>query len=179
MGSFSETLKVDALVVGAGVGGIYSAYQLSHAGLKVQCIDMASDVGGTWYWNTYPGAMSDTETYLYRYSWDKEDLISYPWSRQYVYQPEILDYLRHVVKKHDFRKYIRFNTEMEQASWDDQARAWVVSCADGLVVQARYLVNCLGLLSKPNYPAIPGISSFAGDTIHTAKWDHNVNLVTM
>jgi cation diffusion facilitator CzcD-associated flavoprotein CzcO len=176
MGSISEPLKVDALVVGAGVGGIYSTYRLSQAGLKVQCIDMAGDVGGTWYWNTYPGAMSDTETYLYRYSWDKEDLVSYPWSRHYVYQPEILDYLRHVVKKHDLRKYMRFNTEMQQASWDDQAGVWVVSCADGLVIHARYLVNCLGLLSKPNYPAIPGISSFAGDTIHTAKWDHNVNL---
>ncbi|EWZ28391.1 hypothetical protein FOZG_17876 [Fusarium oxysporum Fo47] len=176
MGSFSETLKVDALVVGAGVGGIYSTYRLSQAGLKVQCIDMAGDVGGTWYWNTYPGAMSDTETYLYRYSWDKEDLISYPWSRHYVYQTEILDYLRHVVKKHDLRKYMRFNIEMEQASWDDQAGVWVVLCTDGLVIHARYLVNCLGLLSKPNYPDIPGISSFAGDTIHTAKWDHNANL---
>ncbi|KAH6873416.1 hypothetical protein B0T10DRAFT_533284 [Thelonectria olida] len=176
MGSMPEVLRVDALVVGAGVGGIYSTYALSRAGLKVQCIDVAGDVGGTWYWNTYPGAMSDTETYLYRYSWDKEDLRSYPWSRHYVYQPEILEYLKHVVKKHDLRKYMRFNTEMEAASWDGNANTWVVSCAGGLVIHARYLVNCLGLLSKPNYPDIAGISSYAGHIIHTAKWDHDVKL---
>ncbi|KAI8719972.1 hypothetical protein NCS52_00441200 [Fusarium sp. LHS14.1] len=176
MGSIPEVLSVDALVVGAGVAGIYSTYRLSRAGLNVQCIDMASDVGGTWYWNTYPGAMSDTETYLYRFSWDKEDLVSYPWSNHYIYQPEILEYLRHVVQRHDLRKHMRFNTEMEKASWDDDKNLWVISCSGGLVIHARYLVNCLGLLSKPNYPDIQGISSFAGDLIHTAKWDHTVEL---
>ncbi|KAL5591264.1 hypothetical protein FOVSG1_010153 [Fusarium oxysporum f. sp. vasinfectum] len=176
MGSLPETLEVDALVVGAGVGGIYSTYKLTKAGLNIQCIDMASDVGGTWFWNTYPGAMSDTETYLYRYSWDKEDLRTYPWSQHYVYQPEILNYLRHVVKKHDLRKYMRFSTEMESASWDDKEGKWIISCSGDLVIKARYLVNCLGLLSKPNYPDIPGISSFAGDIVHTAKWDDKLKL---
>ncbi|KAK7420811.1 hypothetical protein QQX98_002615 [Neonectria punicea] len=176
MGSKLEVLKVDAIVVGAGMAGIYSTHQLSRAGLNVQCIDMAGDVGGTWYWNTYPGAMSDTETYLYRYSWDKEDLHTYPWSRHYVYQPEILAYLRHIVKKHDLRKYMRFNTEMQAAAWDEKTSTWQVSCAGGLVIQAQYLVNCLGILSKPNYPDIPGISSFEGAIIHTAKWNHDVEL---
>ncbi|KAH7145507.1 cycloalkanone monooxygenase, partial [Dactylonectria estremocensis] len=176
MGSMPEVLHVDALVVGAGVAGIYSTYKLSRTGLKIQCIDTAGDVGGTWYWNTYPGAMSDTETYLYRYSWDKEDLRSYPWTHHYVYQPEILEYLRHVVKKHDLRRYMRFNTEMETAEWNDHINAWKVSCTGGTVIYARYLVNCLGLLSKPNYPDIPGIPSFAGELVHTAKWDNNLKL---
>lgn len=176
MGSIPQTLTVDALVVGAGVGGIYSTYRLSRTGLNVQCIDMASDVGGTWYWNTYPGAMSDTESYLYRYSWDKEDLQTYPWTHHYVYQPEILEYLRHVVRRHDLRKFMRFNTEMQKATWDDGEGRWVVSCSGGLVIHARYLVNCLGLLSKPNYPDIPGISSFAGQLVHTAKWESNLDL---
>ncbi|KAK7214198.1 hypothetical protein V2G26_021376 [Clonostachys chloroleuca] len=176
MGSIPKLLNVDALVVGAGVAGIYSTYRLSRAGLNVQCIDTAGDVGGTWYWNTYPGAMSDTESYLYRFSWDKEDLVSYPWSNHYVYQPEILEYLRHVVERHDLRKHMRFNTEMQKAIWDDEKSVWVVSCSGDLVIHARYLINCLGLLSKPNYPNIPGISSFSGDLIHTAKWDRTVEL---
>ncbi|VUC34762.1 unnamed protein product [Clonostachys rosea] len=176
MGSSPQVLSVDALVVGAGVGGIYSTYRLVRAGLNVQCIDMAGDVGGTWYWNTYPGAMSDTETYLYRYSWDSDDLRSYPWNRHYIYQPEILDYLRHVVDKHNLRKHMRFLTEMQNASWSDQEKTWVVSCSDNLVIRARYLINSLGLLSKPNYPDIPGISSYAGKLIHTARWDDSVEL---
>ena len=172
----TQTVLTDALVVGAGVAGIYSTYRLTRLGLNVRCIDTASDVGGTWYWNTYPGAMSDTETYLYRYSWDKEDLQTYPWSHHYIYQPQILEYLRHVVKKHDLRKYMQFETEMTKASWNDVANHWIVTCSGGLTFHARYLVTCLGLLSKPNYPDTPGISSFAGDLVHTAKWDHSLEL---
>lgn len=175
MGSAGESI-VDALVVGAGMGGVYSTYRLSRAGFQVQCIEAGGDVGGTWYWNTYPGAMSDTESYLYRYSWDKEDLQSYPWDRYYLYQPEILEYIRHVVKRHDLRKYMRFNTEMQTAAWDGDRNIWVVTCSGGLVVHCRYLVNCLGILAKPNYPNIPGVHSFAGPTLHTARWDHSVKL---
>ncbi|KAJ3543826.1 hypothetical protein NM208_g3377 [Fusarium decemcellulare] len=172
MGSQLEALNVDALVVGAGLGGIYSTYRLSRAGLDVRCIDMASDVGGTWYWNRYPGAMSDTESYLYRFSWDKDDLLTYPWSRHYLYQPEILDYVHHVVKRHDLRKHMSFNTEMQSATWDDSTGTWLVSCSGKLTtIRARYLINCLGVLSTPNYPDIPGISSFQGMTIHTAIWE--------
>ncbi|CAJ0550000.1 Ff.00g099300.m01.CDS01 [Fusarium sp. VM40] len=176
MGSLPESLNVDALVVGAGLGGIYSTYRLSRAGLNVMCIDIAGDVGGTWYWNRYPGAMSDTESYLYRFSWDAEDLRTYPWTHHYVYQPEILKYLQHVVNKHDLRRHMRFKTEMESAHWDDAAHTWTVNCAGGTIIKARHLVNCLGLLSKPNYPDIDGISSFAGETVHTANWDDKLDL---
>lgn len=171
-----QSLKVDALVVGAGVGGIYATYRLTQLGLTTKCIDLAGDVGGTWYWNRYPGAMSDTETYLYRYSWDKEDLQSYPWDRHYVYQHEILDYLKHVVKKHDLRKYMQFDTEMTSAEWEPSTQRWRITCSTGLVVDARYLVNSLGLLSKVNYPDIPGISSYAGKLVHTARWDEDLDL---
>ncbi|KAJ5362119.1 hypothetical protein N7541_002963 [Penicillium brevicompactum] len=172
----SQTLNLDALIVGAGVSGIYSTYRLSHAGLDVLCIDTAGDVGGTWYWNTYPGAMSDTESYLYRFSWDKEDLRTYPWSRHYLYQPEILEYLRHIVKKHDLRRHMCFNTELQTAKWVEKSQTWSVTCANGLAITARYLVPCLGLLSKPNYPDIAGISSFRGKIVHTAKWDRKLTL---
>ena len=172
----TETINVDALVVGAGVGGIYSTYRLSRMGLAVKCIDVAAGVGGTWYWNRYPGAMSDTESYLYRYSWDKEDLQTYPWSRHYVYQKEILKYLQHVVNKHNLQEYMQFNTEMTAAEWDEGTQRWRITTSTGLIVFARYLVNSLGLLSKVNYPDIPGISSFNGTLVHTAKWDEKLKL---
>ena len=172
----AEEIRVDALVVGAGVGGIYSTYRLSRMGLDVKCIDMAGDVGGTWYWNRYPGAMSDTESYLYRYSWDKEDLQTYPWTHHYVYQQEILNYLQHVVKKHDLRKHMQFNTEMTTAEWDEGIARWRVSTSAGTQFIARYLVNSLGLLSKVNYPELPGLSSFEGKLVHTANWDESLEL---
>jgi cyclohexanone monooxygenase len=171
----SEAQYVDALVVGAGFGGIYATYRLSQMSLAVKCIDVAGEVGGTWYWNRYPGAMSDTESYLYRYSWDKEDLQDYPWAHHYVYQHEILSYLKHVVRKHGLQKYMQLNTEMTAATWDDEFKLWRVSCSTGDFV-SRYLITSLGLLSKPNYPDISGISTFGGKLVHTAKWDESLQL---
>lgn len=171
----TQSTEVDALVVGAGIGGIYATYSLSQMGLKVRCIDMAGDVGGTWYWNRYPGAMSDTETYLYRYSWDREDLQTYPWTHHYVYQPEILKYLQHVVERHDLRKYMHFNCEMQTATWDESISRWRIVSSKGNIT-ARYLINSLGLLSKANYPNIPGRASFQGAFLHTASWDDTVEL---
>lgn len=169
-------IEIDALVVGAGMGGIYTTYRLSQMGLDVKCIDIAGDVGGTWYWNKYPGAMSDTESYLYRFSWDKDDLQTYPWSNHYLYQPEILQYLRHVVEKHGLRRFMVFNVEMTSARWDQDLQRWQVTLSTGRSVVARYLVNSLGVLSRPNYPEIPGLESFAGRIVHTARWDDTITL---
>ncbi len=104
--------EFDAVVVGAGFGGIYQLYSLLKLGLSVRVIDAASDVGGTWYWNRYPGAMSDTNSFIYRYSWDKEDLLNYPWPEHYVKQPQVLKYLQHVVERHNLREHFSFNTEV-------------------------------------------------------------------
>lgn len=169
-------IEVDACVIGAGVGGIYATHRLTKLGLSVKCIDKAGDVGGTWYWNRYPGAMSDTESYLYRYSWDKEDLQTYPWSSHYIYQPDILAYLNHVVEKHDLRKHMQFDTGMETAKWSEDLQRWTVTCDNGEVITARYLINSLGLLSRVNFPDIDGRSSFKGQIIHTARWDPDVQL---
>ncbi|ETI24097.1 hypothetical protein G647_03466 [Cladophialophora carrionii CBS 160.54] len=160
----------DALIVGAGFGGIYQLHKLLSLGLSVRVVDVAGDVGGTWYWNRYPGAMSDTESFVYRYSWDTEDLQTYPWSHHYVKQPDVLRYLEHVVEKFGFRKYMQFNTEMVGADWDDEAGVWRVEIGDGDVFVVRYLVTALGLLSRANYPDIPGIEEFRGEMCHTAKW---------
>lgn len=171
-----QQLSFDALIVGAGFGGIYQLHKLRSQGLSVKVIDFAGDVGGTWYWNRYPGAMSDTESYVYRYSWDTEDLQSYPWSHHYVKQAEVLAYLEHVVEKHDLRKHMQFNTELLSAEWDDEMGVWRVEVSTGETFVVRYLVTALGLLSKANYPDIPGLESFKGEMCHTAKWRPEIEL---
>ncbi|EXJ84314.1 cyclohexanone monooxygenase [Capronia epimyces CBS 606.96] len=160
----------DALVVGAGFGGIYQLHKLLQQGLSVKVIDAAGDVGGTWYWNRYPGAMSDTESYIYRYSWDKDDLINYPWKEHYLKQPDVLAYLEHVVDRYDLRKHMQFNTELQQAQYDEANNVWLVQCSTGDTFTARYVVTGLGLLSKTNYPNIPGIEKFQGELYHTGNW---------
>ena len=125
---------------------------------------------------SYPGAMSDTESYVYRYSWDKEDLRTYPWSHHYVKQPEVLKYLEHVVEKHDLRKHMQFETEMLSADWDAEQSVWRVEVSTGETFVVRYLVTALGLLSKHNYPDINGLNTFKGEMTHTAAWPRGLDL---
>ncbi|OCK77439.1 cyclohexanone monooxygenase [Lepidopterella palustris CBS 459.81] len=167
---------IDALVVGAGFGGIYQVYSLLQLGLSVKAIDFASDVGGTWYWNRYPGAMSDTESYVYRFTWDKEDLQTSPWSHHYMRQPDVLAYLEHVVERHNLRKHMEFNTELLSAEWSEKEKVWNIDVSTGTRYKARYLVTALGLLSRQNYPDIPGMESFKGVKCHTAAWDSSIEL---
>ncbi|KIW60171.1 hypothetical protein PV05_00409 [Exophiala xenobiotica] len=171
-----SSTELDALIIGAGFGGIYQLYRLRQLGLNVKVIDMAGDVGGTWYWNRYPGAMSDTESFVYRYSWDKEDLVTYPWTHHYVKQPDVLAYLRHVVQRHDLRKDMQFNTELLSADWDESTNHWRVELSTGKTYHVRYLVTALGLLSKANYPDIPGINTFQGRMCHTAAWPEDLDV---
>ncbi|OQU95640.1 hypothetical protein CLAIMM_01822 [Cladophialophora immunda] len=161
---------LEALVVGAGFGGIYQLYRLVRLGLSTKLIDMAEDVGGTWWWNQYPGAMSDSYSMVYRYSWDKEDLTTYPWKNHYVHQPEVLKYLQHVVERHDLRKHMQFNTELKRAQYYEDGNHWVVQTSTGDIYTVRYLVTALGILSRINYPDIPGLESFKGEMYHTGKW---------
>ncbi|EXJ55991.1 cyclohexanone monooxygenase [Cladophialophora yegresii CBS 114405] len=165
-----QEVDLDALIIGAGFSGIYQLHRLRQMGLSVKVIDVASDVGGTWYWNRYPGAMSDTESFVYRFSWDKEDLQTYPWTHHYVKQPDVLAYLQHVVERHDLRKDMLFNTELLSAKWDEVSKLWRVELSTGKTLRIRYLVTALGLLSKANYPDIPGIDTFQGQKVHTARW---------
>ncbi|KAL3428970.1 hypothetical protein BDV09DRAFT_203634 [Aspergillus tetrazonus] len=163
-------LDYDAIVVGAGFGGIYMCKKLVSQGLSVKVIEAAPDVGGTWYWNRYPGALSDTRSFLYRYSWDLEDLREYPWPREYLTQPEILTYLQHVVERHNLRQYMRFNTEMKGAVYSEEQNSWTVALSSGEALRTRFLVTAVGLLSKINYPDIPGLDSFKGEMYHSARW---------
>ncbi|KAJ6119150.1 hypothetical protein N7523_003430 [Penicillium sp. IBT 18751x] len=172
MGSLDHTMqsKLDAVVVGAGFAGIYMCKKLVDQGLSVRLIEAASDVGGTWYWNRYPGAMSDTNSHLYRYSWDQEDLQQYPWSRTYLRQPEILKYLEHVVERHKLRQYMQFNTMMSGAEWNPDTNLWTVQTSSGPNLEAKYLVTGIGLLSKQNFPDFPGIDKYKGELYHSGAW---------
>ncbi|KAK4549536.1 hypothetical protein LTR36_006533 [Oleoguttula mirabilis] len=120
--------------------------------------------------------MSDTESYVYRYSWDRDDLLSYPFKERYVKQPEVLAYLEHVVERHDLRKHMRFNTAMLSARWDNSTHRWDLTVTGDEQLSAKYVITGLGLLSKQNYPDIPGLDSFAGEMHHTAKWPKNLPL---
>lgn len=130
--------------------------------------------------NRYPGAMSDTEAYIYRYSWDKDDLLTYPWPDHYVKQPEVLAYLEHVVEKYNLRQYMQFNTEMTSATWDDSSKCWIIEAVrhgdHTETYHARFVVTALGLLSKTNFPDIKGIETFRGEMHHTAKWPKDIDL---
>ena len=120
--------------------------------------------------NRYPGAMSDTESYIYRFSWDKEDLVQYQWKEHYVKQPEVLAYLNHVVDRHDLRKHMQFNTELLSAEFDESTNRWRLQTSTDEVFTSKYLVTALGLLSKQNFPNYPGISSFKGELYHTGNF---------
>ncbi|KAE8147226.1 hypothetical protein BDV25DRAFT_160799 [Aspergillus avenaceus] len=167
---------IDALVVGAGFGGIYTLYSLLNEGLTAKAIDTAGDVGGTWYWNRYPGALSDTWSHLYRYSFDDDLLRNYPWRRWYLTQPEILDYLRHVVERYNLRSHMQFNTKMNTATWNDQTKRWKVECATGDIFHVKYLFTALGLLVRAKLPDFPGIDTFKGEINHTSAWNPSINL---
>ncbi|CAI7618340.1 unnamed protein product, partial [Penicillium palitans] len=167
--------SVDALVVGAGFGGIYQLYSLQKLGLHVKAIERAGGVGGVWYWNHYPGAMSDTESFLYRYSWDKEDLQTYPWPNNYLKRDEIVAYLNHIVDKYSLRDKFQFMTEMLSATWDESNRKWHVhtTCGDFI---AKYLFTAVGIQSTTNIPSFPGLEDFQGPVMHTSAWDHSVDV---
>jgi cyclohexanone monooxygenase len=115
-------------------------------------------------------------SFLYRYSWDHEDLISYPWSHHYLQGPEILAYLQHIVKKYDLRKHFQFKTELLNAQWKEEEHRWVVTLSTKEVLKVKYLVTALGLLSKTNFPAFPGLDKFAGELYHTARWPQGADL---
>jgi cyclohexanone monooxygenase len=167
----------DAIVIGAGFGGIYMLHKLrNELGLTVRAYDRASGVGGTWHWNRYPGALSDTEGFVYRYSFDHDLLQDYDWSTRYLKQTDILAYLEHVVDRFDLARDIQLDTGITAAVFDEDTNSWTVTTDRGETVTATYVVTALGLLSKINMPGIPGIDTFAGEIIHTGAWPEEHDL---
>ena len=168
---------VDAVVIGAGFGGIYAVHKLhNELGLTTVGFDKADGPGGTWYWNRYPGALSDTESHLYRYSFDRDLLQDGSWKSTYITQPEILEYLEGVVDRFDLHRHFRFGTAVTSAIYSDDEGQWEVTTDDGAVYHATYVINAVGLLSAINFPNLPGLESFEGETIHTAAWPEGKDL---
>jgi cation diffusion facilitator CzcD-associated flavoprotein CzcO len=173
----STTPDVDAVVVGAGFGGIYMLHTLrDRLGLSVRAFEKGDGVGGTWYFNRYPGAKSDTEGFVYRYSFDRDLLQEWNWSTRYLDQPDVLAYLEHVVDRYGLRRDITLGTEVTAAVYDEDAGLWRVRTSGGETVRCRYLVNALGLLARSNVPALPGLDTFAGRTVHTNAWPDDLDI---
>jgi len=164
--------EIDAVVVGAGFGGLYMLHRLREAGVSVQGFEAGTDVGGTWYWNRYPGARCDVPSLFYSYTWDEALQKDWRWSEKYAAQPEILAYARHVADRHDLRPLIAFETRVLSATFDEAADRWRVVTDEGDTLSARWLVMATGCLSTPRAPAIPGVESFASETYHTGAWPH-------
>lgn len=164
--------EVDVVVVGAGFAGLYLMHRLRELGKSVRAFEAAADVGGTWYWNRYPGARCDIPTTDYTYSFDPELEAEWTWSEKYATQPEILAYLNHVADKYDLRRDIAFSTRVASATWDDTHRRWELTTEAGERVTCRYYVMATGCLSLPKDPDIEGAGNFAGEVYFTSRWPH-------
>ncbi|MEZ5530076.1 MAG: NAD(P)/FAD-dependent oxidoreductase [Porticoccaceae bacterium] len=162
--------KLDALVIGAGIAGMYQLYQLRQMGLDVMCVDTAPDVGGTWYWNRYPGARLDSDGPLYQYIFSEELYKDWSWSERFPGQGEIEQWTHYVVDKLNLRKDMQFDTTVERAVFDDLSKRWVVLTTDGEIFDTLYLITCCGMLSAPMTNVFPGQESFKGNIFHTARW---------
>ena len=166
------TQQVDVAVVGAGFAGLYLLHRLRKAGLSAVALEEGADVGGTWYWNRYPGARCDIQTIDYSYTFDPELDRAWTWSEKYATQPEILRYLGFVADRYDLRRDIRFGTKVTQATWDDASERWLISTNNGANVSCRYYIMATGCLSSPKPPEIDGVKNFKGDIYFTGRWPH-------
>ncbi len=163
---------VDAVVVGAGLAGLYAHHRLRALGLTLRGFEAAADVGGTWWWNRYPGARCDVESMDYCYSFSPELEQEWTWSERYATQPEILRYLNHVADRFDLRRDIQFETRVTAATWDESSRRWHVVTDRGDRVSAQFCVMATGCLSQAKEPEVEGIETFGGDIFHTGRWPH-------
>lgn len=162
----------DVVVVGAGFAGMYMLHRLRQQGLSARVYEQGGDVGGTWYWNRYPGARCDVESMQYSYSFDEELQQEWEWSERYAPQPEILKYASHVADRFNLRGDIQFDTRVDRAEFDENANRWSVTTSDGRTVAARHVVLATGCLSNAKMPDIKGLGDFRGEVYHTGHWPH-------
>lgn len=166
----TEGTDCDVVVVGAGFAGLYAIHLAHQRGMRVVGLEAGADVGGTWFWNRYPGARCDVESIDYSYSFDDDLQKEWRWSERYATQGEILAYLQHVAERFDLKRHIRFDQRVASAQFDDATSTWLVGTEAGEQVRTRYLIFATGSLSAPNLPDIPGVHDFAGTTLMTSKW---------
>ncbi|MBN9562081.1 MAG: NAD(P)/FAD-dependent oxidoreductase, partial [Alphaproteobacteria bacterium] len=164
-------LHFDAIIIGAGISGLFQLHCLrDRLGMNVRVFEAGTGVGGTWYWNRYPGARFDSESYSYGYSFSQELLDEWDWSEHFAGQPETERYLNHVADKFDLRRSISFSCRVRAAHYQEATRSWTVTLEDGSQHTCRFLVTAVGPLSAPTYPRVEGIESFRGEAYHTGLW---------
>ena len=166
-----EVEEHEVVVIGAGFGGLYAVYLLREAGFDVIALERGGGVGGTWYWNRYPGARCDVESLQYSYSFDKQLEQDWEWSERYAGQPEILEYAEHVSSRFDLEPNIRFHANVEQLDFNEEDSSWTVATNKG-VYRTSFVIAATGCLSTANHPEFTGVDDFAGPTYHTGKWPH-------
>ena len=172
-GSTEIPLQADAVIVGAGFAGLYMLHRLRKLGMSAVVFEQGTDVGGTWYWNRYPGARCDAESLAYSYSFSESLEQEWEWSERYATQPEILRYAQHVADRLDLRRDIHFSTKVEDAHFDDSRNVWVVRTAHSdRQTEARFCIMATGCLSVPQRPDIDGLDSFAGELHQASLWPH-------
>jgi cation diffusion facilitator CzcD-associated flavoprotein CzcO len=171
-GGRTEAATYDAIVIGAGIAGMYQLHRLRGLGLRVRVLEAGDGVGGTWYWNRYPGARFDSESWTYGYSFSEEILRGWEWSEHFAPQPETLRYCNFVADKLDLRRDIELGCRVAAAVYDEAADEWAVESTDGRRMRARLLITAIGPLSAPTMPTIPGVESFRGEAHHTGRWPH-------
>ena len=168
----AASLDFEVIIIGAGMSGLYQLYRLRELGMRVRVFEAGTGVGGTWYWNRYPGARFDSESYSYGYSFSKELLEEWNWSEHFAGQPETLRYLNLVADKFDLRRDIQFRSRVTAAIYHEDRRSWDVALENGSRFRARFLITAIGPLSAPTLPRIEGVDSFQGQSFHTARWPH-------
>ena len=166
------TANLDAVIIGAGFAGMYMLHRLRGKGFSARVIEAGKGVGGTWYWNRYPGARCDVESVQYSYQFSPELEQEWEWTERYATQPEILKYANHVADRYDLRRDIQFETRVTRAEFVETNNSWVVETDKGQRIVARFVITAMGCLSSPNTPKIPGLADFAGPTYHTGNWPH-------
>src|SRR3954469_9326742 len=167
----SGVRELDALIIGAGVSGIYALYRLRGMGLNVRVYDQAGDVGGTWWWNRYPGARVDYPGGpFYCYTFSEELVREWDWTERQPDQPSVLSYLHHVADKFDLRRDIQLRTKVQAARFDATQQRWFIETDAGERIRAQFLICAVGTLSAPNIPDIPGLDGFGGEVFHTGHW---------
>ena len=165
--------NLDAVIIGAGFAGMYALYKIRELGFKVKTYERASDVGGTWFWNRYPGARCDVNSLEYSYQFSEKLQQEWSWSEKYASQPEILSYAKHVSERFDLRRDIQFETNVAQLEYDESSNVWRGRTNDGDEFISRFLIMATGCLSKNNTPQFEGLNRFEGQLLHTAQWPHS------
>lgn len=164
--------SVDITIVGAGFAGMYALHKARAHGMTAQVFEAGDDVGGTWYWNRYPGARCDVESVEYSYSFDDELQQEWEWTERYSAQPEILKYAQHVADRFDLRRDIQFSTRVISSHFDERDHTWTTTTDSGDVVTSRFIIFATGCLSSTNIPHFTGADRFIGETYHTGQWPH-------